>query len=55
MGHLHVFLVTHYLLIGLQREIRMFLFIYTGHEAATLMSIYILFGDIDPCGTTVLI
>jgi hypothetical protein len=54
MGHLQVFLVTRYLLIGLQREIHIFLFTYTGHEAAMLIFIYILFGDIDSCVTTVL-
>jgi hypothetical protein len=54
MDHLQVFLVTHYLLIGLQHEIQIFLFTYTGHEVATLMFIYILFGDIDSCETTVL-
>jgi hypothetical protein len=43
-----------YLLIGLQRELHIFLFTYTGHEAATLMFIYILFGHIDACEITVL-
>jgi hypothetical protein len=54
MGHLQVFLVTHYLLIGLQREIHISLFTYTGHKAATVMFIYILFGDIGSCESTVL-
>jgi hypothetical protein len=49
-----MFLVTHYLLIELQREIHTFLFTYTGHEATMLMFIYILFGDIGSCETTVL-
>jgi hypothetical protein len=46
MGHLQAFVVTHYLLVGLQREIHIFVFTYTGHEAATLLFIYILFGDV---------
>jgi hypothetical protein len=54
MGHLQMFVVTYYLLIGLQREIHIFLFTYAGHEAARLMFIYILFGDIGSCQTTVL-
>jgi hypothetical protein len=51
---MQVFLVIHYLLIGWQCEIHTFLFTYTGHEAAMLMFIYILFGDIGSCETTVL-
>jgi hypothetical protein len=54
MSHLHVFPITHYLLIGSQREIPIFLFTCTGHEAAPLMFIYILFRDIDSCETAVL-
>jgi hypothetical protein len=44
MGHLRVFLVTHYRITGLQREIHIFLFTYTGHKLAPLMFIYILFS-----------
>jgi hypothetical protein len=54
MGHLQVFIVTHYLLIGLQREIDIFLFTYTGREAAMLVFIYILFEDIGSFETTIL-
>jgi hypothetical protein len=50
-GHLQVFLVTHYYITGLPREVPIFLFTYTGHEVATLMSIYILFRDIDSSET----
>jgi hypothetical protein len=49
MGHLQVFQVTHYLLIGLQCELHIFLFTYTGHETATPMFIYVLFGDTGSC------
>jgi hypothetical protein len=54
MGHLQIFPVTHYLLIGLQREIHIFLFTYTGHEAATLLFNDVLLGDIGSCEITVL-
>jgi hypothetical protein len=39
------------LITELQREIPVFLFTYTDHKMATLMSIYILFRDIDSYGT----
>jgi hypothetical protein len=54
MGHLQVFVVAHYLLIGIQREIHIFLFTFTRHEVAMLMIIYILFGDTDSCEASVL-
>jgi hypothetical protein len=53
-GHLHVFLVTHYYITGLQREISVFLFTFKGHKVAALMFIYILFRDIDSSETKIL-
>jgi hypothetical protein len=49
-----MFLVTDYYTTGLQHEIPIFLFIYTGHNMVVLVFIYILFSDIDTSETEIL-
>jgi hypothetical protein len=53
-GHFQVFLLTYYYINGLQREIPIFLFAYTGHQMATLVFICLQFRDIDSTETKLL-